>query len=217
MTLSVPELLPPRGQHPPDGGPKRFAVVGVRRTPGLERALEARRTLVGDAIARSRKAIDANVATFVSWFEGRGHRCPLPRQLARTVERGLPSVSGPVDSLMYCEMTTGVLMGVQDLAAVLGPVHFDFADAGERFEGFRGPVACSEGEPVVRDGGGIIASVFQGPDRRTSVTPGSRELLFYVFDSPALSGEAFQSALDTLLTLMREAEGDPRERCVELR
>ena len=192
--------------------PKQFAIVTSALVPArLKAALKPRRKSVIEDIESRKEDIERNIASYSSWFDDAGHPCPLASQLERTLSHGLSTISPPIDALMYCEMTTGLLLGVQDLDAVAGELRFDFASDGETFEGFRAPVKCSAGEPVVRDDAGIVASVFQGPDRRTSVGPETSNLLFYVFDSPGLTGAAFDRGVATVMQLMNDADGAPTE------
>lgn len=216
QSIELPELragLRPHGTL----GPKSFSIVAAGLdVPRLDAALKHRREAMVDEIIRDRTSIKASIDTFVSWFRSAGHKCPLSRQFDRSITQGLPSGPAVVAALLYCEMTTGVLLGVQDLHAVDGTVRFDFAKDGERFDGFRGEVRCAQNEPVVRDDRGIIASVFQGPDLRTSVKEETRALMFYVFDSPDLDGEAFKRATRAVSDLMHDAGTEVAKRTIKL-
>ncbi len=211
MNSNPPTLLPWRS-IPRSDAPTRFAVIAATLNPSqLKSALKRRRKSIVADIAANRAEIEENIATFASWFGAAGHACPLPAQLERATQQGLSTISGPVDALMYCELTSGILMGVQNLDAIRGDVLFDFAAKGEKFDGFRTTVTCADGEPVVRDQEGIVASVFQGPDRRTSITPDTERLLFYVFDSPSLAATAFDSGVAAVMNVMSDAGGEPAE------
>jgi hypothetical protein len=121
---------------------------------------------------------------FERFFRVHQHSFPLNKQIMGAAARGFPPAPGPVLALLALEAATGVLMGVQDLDTIEGHITLDALQARESFTGMRGKdVICSPGEVVVRDDKAIIASLFQGPDRRTAVKSDSRNILFYVFDT----------------------------------
>ncbi len=132
------------------------------------------------------EVICERVRAFEEFFRQHGHRCPLPIQLETTRRNGLAKIDPFVDALLYCELTSGLLMGVQDQAPMQGNLVYDVAEEGESFAGMRGPVRCSAGEIVLRDDLGIVASYFQGPDFRTRVTPKTTDLVFFAFAAPGL-------------------------------
>jgi DNA/RNA-binding domain of Phe-tRNA-synthetase-like protein len=156
---------------------------------------------VADVITAERPRIEEAIAAFDAFFTSAGRRCPLPGQFASAVKKGLPPVPPLVRGLLYAEMTTGVLMGVQDGARVDGDLVLDLAADGETFPGMRGEVTCRAGEPVVRDATGIVASLFQGPDQRTRIEPDTRHPIFYVFGAPGLAAERFDGAVATVRAL----------------
>ncbi|MGC4811688.1 hypothetical protein ACLQ29_14290 [Micromonospora sp. DT228] len=155
---------------------------------------------VAAPIERDADRIERAVAAADSFFRVEGHRCPLPGQLAGARRKGLPPVPPLVRALLYAEMSTGVLLGVQDAAGMRGDLLLDLAQDGETFAGMRGDVVCRAGEPVIRDGAGIIASVFQGPDHRTRIDDGTTQPIFYAFGVPGLDRER----LDAAITAVRE-------------
>jgi 4-hydroxy-3-methylbut-2-enyl diphosphate reductase IspH len=54
---------------------------------------------------------------------------------------------------------------------------------------------------VVRDSQSIVASYFQGPDKRTSVRPASRNLIFYAFAAPGIAPDVLSIALSNACTI----------------
>ncbi|MER7464222.1 phenylalanine--tRNA ligase beta subunit-related protein [Streptomyces sp. NPDC097981] len=188
----------------------RFAaVVAAVDTAALSTLLELRRQELAlqsdDVFERASKTAEV----YARWFDAHGVTCPLPGQIATARRKGLPVIGPAVDALLYAELTSGVLMGVQDADAIDGDLHFDWAAQGETFAGFRSTVTCAQDEPVVRDGAAIVASVLQGPDRRTSVTKNSRHLVFTVYDAPGLGAEDFDGAVRLLRDLLKDAGAVP--------
>jgi DNA/RNA-binding domain of Phe-tRNA-synthetase-like protein len=105
-------------------------------------------------------------------------------------------------------MSAGLLMGAQDAAAIQGELVYDLAVEGETFKGMRGTVQCREGEIVLRDAEGIIASLFQGPDHRTRLAKSTRDVIFFVFAVPGIDLEQIQEGIDTIRELFKTSAVD---------
>lgn len=199
-------------------------VVNMRSTPGglfrnrlvlitaefvrsrYKPAMKRSRANFKQLILERRSEIERNIRTFDTYFKAAGYRCPLPQQFAQSAERGLPSRSLVIDSLLYLELTSGVLMGVQDESKFVGPrLRFGLAGGGEEIMGFSGPVTCSNGEPVIYDELGPIASIFQGPDRRVNVDETTTRLAFFVFDAPGLPTQSFEKAVAEVEMFLQDA------------
>jgi DNA/RNA-binding domain of Phe-tRNA-synthetase-like protein len=188
----------------------RFAAVAATvDTAALTAQLARRRQALAERPGDVYDRADEVAQVYARWFATYDIICPLPGQIAAARRKGLPAIGPAVDALLYGELTTGVLMGVQDAEAVDGGLHFDWAAQGETFTGFRSTVTCSQDEPVVRDATGIVASVPQGPDRRTSVTKSSRHLVFTVYDAPGLDIRDFDTGVRVLTDLLRETGSVP--------
>ena len=173
----------------------------------LEKILAAARQRFPAHLEQAASRIDRRIASFDAFFRSRGFRCPLPAQMDKVRRRGLPRFQPFVDALLLCEMSTGLLMGVQDRGRIEGRLVVDLASEGETLQGMRGEVRCRAGEIVLKDGAGIIASYFQGPDRRTRVTPATRDLVFFAFAAPGISAAELREALDRAVQLFQPASG----------
>ncbi|MEQ1504456.1 MAG: hypothetical protein ABMB14_19600 [Myxococcota bacterium] len=192
MIPALPEVAFGAGYAAQVGLPFGCAVIrGVVREAVRGAVLDgvAHGPPVGSSVARER------IAAFDLQFEQHGHKCPLSHQLRRFEARGPTSSDPLVNALLVCELTSGLLMGVQDLGAIRGGIRLDVAAAGDTFAGARGAIGCRDGEPVVCDGEGIVASYFQGPDLRTSLTPASTDLVLFVFSAPGIDRSALVDAL----------------------
>jgi hypothetical protein len=186
----------------------RFSTITAT---GLDAARFAERAdrlaaTVRDELREPRPEVAETVAGFAEYFSAHGHAFPLRQQIARAAKRGFPKAPAPVLALLAAEAGTGVLMGVQDADAVDGWPCLDVARGGEQFTGMRDAVlTCADLEVVVRDGSGIIASLLQGPDQRTALTPQTRSLEFYVFDTPDGLGKRHDAAVELLTGLVSGA------------
>lgn len=155
------------------------------------------------------------IGRFDAFFREHGYRCPLPHQLATARKKGLPRIDPLVETLLYCEMTHGLLMGVQDWGKVEGGLVYDAAAADESFPGMRGTVECRAGEMVLRDDAGIIASYFQGPDQRTRVAPATKDAVFFAFAAPGIEPAELRAALERAAEVLAPASAGARIELLE--
>jgi DNA/RNA-binding domain of Phe-tRNA-synthetase-like protein len=187
-----------------------LAASGVSM-PDLQYEVDVQKKQAFDLIrAGDIHAARSRMACFSDHFADRGYSCPLPQQLRSISKKGFPAISPCIDALLVCEMTSGLLMGVQDLDSIEGHIVYDIARQGESFQSLRDSVSCRSNEIVLRDSRSIIASYFQGPNRRINVTPNTKSLLFFVFGAPKLETVAIEEGVrmvaDLIAHSIREIE-----------
>ncbi|CAN1551867.1 hypothetical protein MCEMSEM23_02219 [Rhabdaerophilaceae bacterium] len=142
--------------------------------------------------------IQRNLKGYGEYFRPRPF--PVERQLQSFVKsRKLPD-NVPPAFLLSLELKSGTLMGLHDATRISGQAVFDTASSDESFEGISGKdVKCLRGEPVIRDDKGIIASLFQGPDKRTAVqtdgNPIRKRWVVFVLGYSGMGMEAFKTAV----------------------
>lgn len=188
-------------------GRKRQELLGVSLTRIAARGVDLKELRNGVAVAKaeatrriatSAAEIRKNIQSYELFFLLNGHVCPLTSQFDHAVAKGLPNIFPAIDLLLAVELGYGVLAGIQDLAKTRGVLRFEVAEEGESFEGMRFPAKCRKGEIVVRDDDGVVASLFQGPDKRTKLQPTSTDLLVLVFAAPTTLLQATTDAEDAL-------------------
>lgn len=153
------------------------------------------------------------IQAFESFFTQNGFLSPLADQLKHVQEKGLPNGSPFIKALLLSEMSTGTLMGAQDAAAVKGFLVCDLAEEGETFRGMRAEVLCRKGEIVLRDSEGIIATLFQGPDRRTRLNKDTKDVVFFIFSVPGISDADVKEGVETVRNLFKAACTEIYARC----
>jgi hypothetical protein len=162
-----------------------------------------------ESLSAQDESRQANLFEFDRFFKANQQKFPLIKQISSAASRGIPPVPDPVRALLALEAATGILMGVQNLDAIDSFVTLDCLESAESFIGMRGePVNCTEEQIVVRDKQGIIASLFDGPDKRTAVNPDGRNLLFYVFDTDTGLGESHDRAVAEVTRLFPPTVGE---------
>jgi len=149
--------------------------------------------------------IEERINRYDEFFKEWEYSCPLPSHLKRTVEMGFPIVNLYIDTHIMAEMDHGILMAIQDLDRFQGEWRLDLAKEGETFQGVADRVIrCKEEEIVLRDEAGIVCSLFQGPDYRTKVDAGSKNIVVYVFTAPGIQEEYVAKGLQLALEILGE-------------
>jgi DNA/RNA-binding domain of Phe-tRNA-synthetase-like protein len=147
--------------------------------------------------------IEERIDLYDQFFKEWGYPCPLPGHFKRTVEMGFPIVNLYIDTHLIAEMYHGILMAIQDLDRFQGEWKLDLAHEGETFQGVSGgTIRCKEDEIVLRDGEGIVCSLFQGPDFRTRVEPASKHIAVYVFTAPGIQEEQVSNGVQLALEIL---------------
>jgi DNA/RNA-binding domain of Phe-tRNA-synthetase-like protein len=155
--------------------------------------------------------LEERIHLYDQFFNEWGYPCPLPNHLKRTIEMGFPIINLYIDTHIIAEMCHGVLMAIQDLDRFQGEWRLDLAQEGETFQGVSGKmIRCKEDEIVLRDGEGMVCSLFQGPDFKTRVEPTSKNIVVYIFTAPGIEEEQVSNGLQLALEML-EKFGDGKE------
>lgn len=201
--LNIPVTYGERMQSIGWTAPLGIAIISGVDEAALQQALSAIPNPAADVQQDS--PVLSRIHAFDKFFAENGSRSPLGPQFEMVRSKGLPSGNPLVKALLMSEMSTGLLMGAQDAAAIQGELVYDLASAEESFKGMRGTVQCREGEIVLRDAEGIIASLFQGPDHRTRLAKETKDIIFFVFAVPGIDLEQIQEGLDKILDIFKSA------------
>jgi len=147
--------------------------------------------------------LEERINLYDQFFKEWGYPCPLPSHFKRTIEMGFPIVNLYIDAHIIPEMCHGILMAIQDLNRFQGEWKLDLAQEGEMFQGVSGKmIRCKEGEIVLRDGEGMVCSLFQGPDFKTRVEPISKDIALYIFTAPRIEEESVTNGLQLALEIL---------------
>jgi DNA/RNA-binding domain of Phe-tRNA-synthetase-like protein len=149
--------------------------------------------------------LEERINLYDRFFKDWGYPCPLPSHFKRTIEMGFPIVNLYIDTHIMAEMCHGILMAIQELSRFHGQWRLDLAKEGETFQGVTGSmIRCKEDEIVLRDGKGIVCSLFQGPDFRTRVEASSKDIVVYVFTAPGIQEEYVSNGLQLAIEILQK-------------
>jgi len=104
--------------------------------------------------------------------------------------KSIPSVSALVEAMFMAEMKNLLLTAGHDLDVLHLPLTMDVSKGTESYTLLRGDEqVLKAGDMMIGDGLGIISSIVYGPDQRTQITDGTRNVVFTVYAPPGIDGQ----------------------------
>ena len=105
-------------------------------------------------------------------------------QLESVVFKGkpIPRVAALVEAMFMAELEHLLLTAGHDLGTVHMPITIDVSDGSERFIRMNGQEqVLKPRDMIITDAQGILSSIIYGPDRRTRISPNTRQVLFTAY------------------------------------
>jgi hypothetical protein len=137
-------------------------------------------------------------------FARAGRAYPVLLQAESIASKGRRiAMSDPLVRAMFAAELEGMLLTAgHDLDALRLPLVLCLATGSEAMPTLGGSEKTPPvGDLVLRDAGGIIASVLLGPDVRTSIEPSTSRLLFVIYAPPAIAADVILGQLGRLSSL----------------
>jgi DNA/RNA-binding domain of Phe-tRNA-synthetase-like protein len=122
-------------------------------------------------------------------------------QLESIVFQGkpLPTAGALVEAMFMAELEDHLLTAGHDLEAIELPVRIDVARGDERYVRLNGrEQSLKAGDMYIADNQGILSSILYGPDQRTQIRPGTRQVLFTTYAPPGIGDQAVRHHLETI-------------------
>jgi DNA/RNA-binding domain of Phe-tRNA-synthetase-like protein len=168
-----------------------------KRKEELENQLRARFSGYDRAALKALPTIQAYNA-YYKRFKKSYH---VQLQLESVVFKGksIPRVAALVEAMFVAELDNLLLTAGHDLQAVQMPVGIDVAKGAERYIRLNGQEQQLKArDMMIADAQGVISSVIYGPDRRTQITPETRQVLFTVYAPPGIGEQAVYDHLQDI-------------------
>jgi DNA/RNA-binding domain of Phe-tRNA-synthetase-like protein len=103
--------------------------------------------------------------------------------------KSLPSVAALVEAMFMAEVKNMLLTAGHDLDSLQLPARLDVTKGNEVYTLMRGqPQQVKPGDMMISDGRGIMSNIIYGPDQRTQIQPGTRNVMYTCY-APAGIGE----------------------------
>ena len=189
------------------------AVIGVlvmrgADNPSTHAGLEKLREKVeldlrGRYFAGGKEALktDPVMAAYESYYKRFRKTYHVVLQLESVVWKAkrIPSISALVQAMFMAELKNGLLTAGHDFGRVAPPVRIDVGTGAESYLTMGGEeLAPRDGDMMIRDSKGIISSIIDGPDRRTMISPDTKDLLFTVYAPAGIGIERVRSHLEDI-------------------
>jgi DNA/RNA-binding domain of Phe-tRNA-synthetase-like protein len=145
---------------------------------------------------------DSVMKSYDIYFKKWGKTYPIEFQI-KTIKKGgsLPQVSLLVDSMFLAELKNKILTSGHDLDSLKESLFFDVSKGGEEYIKLNGEKqVLKENDIILRDDEGVLASVLYGPARRTSISPSTRNALYFAWCPYSVSEDAISSHLNDILS-----------------
>jgi DNA/RNA-binding domain of Phe-tRNA-synthetase-like protein len=162
-------------------------------------ALEARKTALMERLrarfaGQDRRAIDqlSAIQAYNAYLRPFKKSYHVQLQLESVALKGkpIPSVAALVECMFMAELEDQLLTAGHDLDVMKLPLHLNVSGGSETYTLMRdAPQQLKANDMYIADGEGIVSSIVYGPDRRTRITPATRNVVFTVY-APAGIGEA---------------------------
>jgi DNA/RNA-binding domain of Phe-tRNA-synthetase-like protein len=125
--------------------------------------------------------------------------------------KSIPSVAALVEAMFMAEMNDLLLTAGHDLDTLQLPLTLDAAKGTESYVLLRGEAQTPKaGDMMISDGQGIISSIVYGPDQRTQITAGTRNVIFTAYAPPGIEARAVEGHLqgirENVLLIAPEAQ-----------
>ena len=105
-------------------------------------------------------------------------------QLESIVFKGksIPSVAALVEAMFMAEIKNMLLTAGHDLDSLQAPIRLDVTRGSETYLLLRGqPQQVKAGDMIISDGQGILSNIIYGPDQRTQIQAGTRNVLYTTY------------------------------------
>ncbi|MEW5920718.1 MAG: phenylalanine--tRNA ligase beta subunit-related protein [Bacillota bacterium] len=138
---------------------------------------------------------------YTAYFKRFKKTYPVLLQLETLVFKGraLPRVSTLVEAMFMAELKNMLLTAGHDWDSLHEPVRIDVSRGDEQYILLNGEgKKLLPGDMLMADSQGIISSVIYGPDQRTRINPGTKNVLFAVYGVPGIAREAIRHHLQDI-------------------
>jgi DNA/RNA-binding domain of Phe-tRNA-synthetase-like protein len=178
------------------------------RNPAFDPGLEERKQGLQEQLraqyaGMDRKDIEAlpTILAYTAYYKQFKKTYHVQAQLESIAFKGrsIPSVSALVEAMFMAEVKNLLLSAGHDFDRLLLPVKVDVANGDESYTTLRGEEkALKANDMLIADRAGVISSIIYGPDQRTQINAGTRNVLFTVYAPAGIAQEAVRIHLQDI-------------------
>jgi len=164
-----------------------------------KRALEAGLRDRWNGATRADLRANPILALYDAYYRRFGQTYHVLMQIESIALKGkaIPSRAALVEAMFMAELETGILTAVHDLDRVSLPVAVEATTGEETYTRYDGvEERCKPGDQAMRDAGGILTSIIQGPTAHARVTPETTAALFCLYAPVGIARADVERHLD---------------------
>ena len=110
--------------------------------------------------------------------------------------KSIPSVAALVEAMFMAEVKNMLLTAGHDLDNLHLPARLDVTKGDEVYTLMRGqPQQVKQGDMMISDGLGIMSNIIYGPDQRTQIRPGTRNVMYTTYAPAGIDEQAVREHL----------------------
>ena len=170
-----------------------------------ERLVETLRMRYGQ-LDRSQMQADPRLRAYAAYYKCFKKTYHVQLQLESIAFRGksIPSGAALVEAMFMAEIENRLLTAGHDLDTLQLPVCLDVTKGDEVYTLLRGqPQQVKPGDMKISDCAGIISNIIYGPDQRTQIKPGTRNVIYTTYAPAGISEEAVTEHLQDIQEYVR--------------
>jgi DNA/RNA-binding domain of Phe-tRNA-synthetase-like protein len=140
-------------------------------------------------------------------------------QLESIVFKGksIPSVAALVEAMFMAEIKNILLTAGHDLDTLQLPIRLDVTRGDEVYTLMRGqPQQVKPGDMIISDGQGIMSNIIYGPDQRTQIQPGTRNVIYTTYAPAGISEQLITEHLLDIERYIRLFSPDARTAMLQI-
>lgn len=113
--------------------------------------------------------------------------------------KSIPGVAALVEAMFMAEMENMLLTAGHDLDVLMPPIRIDVAEGQEVYTRINGEEQILKADDMyIADAAGVISAIIYGPDQRTQITSGTRNVLYTVYAPQGISAPYVENHLVAL-------------------
>jgi DNA/RNA-binding domain of Phe-tRNA-synthetase-like protein len=131
--------------------------------------------------------------------------------------KSIPSVAALVEAMFMAEIKNMLLTAGHDLDALQLPVRLDVTRGNEVYTLMRGqPQQVKPGDMIISDGQGIMSNIIYGPDLRTQIQPGTRNVIYTTYVPAGIAVDAISRHLKDIEGYVRMFSAQARTELLQV-
>jgi DNA/RNA-binding domain of Phe-tRNA-synthetase-like protein len=197
-------------------------VINPASHDGLERCKEALMQEIRSRYAgldRSQLEKIPSLQVYDAYYKRFKKTYHVQLQLESIVFKGksIPSVAALVEAMFMAEIEDMLLTAGHDLDSLQLPVKLDVTKGDEVYTLMRGqPQQVKPGDMMISDGVGIISNIIYGPDLRTQIQPGTRNVIYTTYAPTGISQATATEHLENIQKYVRLFSPDARTEMLQV-